>query len=129
MADRPLAKLSPRESQIMEALFAIGEGTVTAIQSRMPDAPTYSAVRGTLRILVEKRRVTRRVDGPRYVYRPAVSIAKARRNALRQVVRTYFNDSAEDAALALLTSGDAKIDNVRITRLLDRIEQARREGR
>ena len=46
--------LSRRERQIMDALYTLSEATVGEVMERMPDPPSYSAVRATLRVLEEK---------------------------------------------------------------------------
>src|SRR5438093_9022126 len=74
--------LSRRERQVMNILFQRGEATVSEVMTDLPDPPTYSAVRSILRILAEKKLVTYREDGPRYVYLPAVSASSAARSAL-----------------------------------------------
>ena len=59
------ADLSRRERQIMDVLFALGEGTVTEVLERIPDPPSYSAVRATMRVLEEKGHIEHLQDGPR----------------------------------------------------------------
>src|SRR5678815_1361814 len=65
--------LSRRERQVMHILFQRGEATVSDVMADLPDPPTYSAVRSILRILSEKKLITHKEDGPRYVYLPSVS--------------------------------------------------------
>ena len=64
------------------------------MRAELPDAPTYSAVRGLLGILKGKGRVAHRLRGRSYVYRAAVSKSAARREALRHMVTTFFGGSA-----------------------------------
>src|SRR6185436_946989 len=89
--------LSRRERQVMNILFRRAEATVSEVMADLPDPPTYSAVRSILRILAEKKLITHREDGPRYVYLPAVSARSAREEALLHVVGTFFEGSAEQA--------------------------------
>ncbi len=121
--------LSRRERQIMDALFRRGEATVAEVMDEMPDPPSYSAVRATLRILEEKGHVVHRQDGPRYVYLPAVEPAEARQDALEHLVRTFFHGSAEQAAVALLRMSDAELSDADIERLARKIRDAAGEGR
>lgn len=113
----------------MNILFRRGEATVAEVMSDLPDPPTYSAVRSILRILAEKKLISHREDGPRYVYLPAVSADRAADEALNQVVRTFFDGSAEAAVTALLRLTDADLGEDEITRLRDRIRKARVSGR
>jgi BlaI family penicillinase repressor len=121
--------LSRRERQVMNILFRRGEATVTEVMGELPDPPTYSAVRSILRILAEKKLITHREDGPRYVYLPAVSSDRAADEALNQVVKTFFDGSAEAAVTALLRLTDTELGEDEIGTLRDRIRKARVSGR
>jgi hypothetical protein len=72
------ADLSRRERQIMDVLFAMRQATVTDVLERIPDPPSYSAVRATMRVLEEKGHVEHLQDGPRYLYKPVVAQESAR---------------------------------------------------
>ncbi|HYJ79014.1 MAG TPA: BlaI/MecI/CopY family transcriptional regulator [Longimicrobiaceae bacterium] len=121
--------LSRRERQIMDVLFALGSATVGEVLDRIPDPPSYSAVRATMRVLEEKGHVLHQQDGPRYLYRPTVGQESARTAALHHLVSTFFNGSAEHAAAALLGMSDARVDARTLTRLTDQVNRAREEGR
>lgn len=121
--------LSRRERQIMDALYRLGEGTVAEVMEEIPDPPSYSAVRATLRILEEKGHLQHRQDGPRYVYVPSVPAEDARTTAMQHLVRTFFDGSAEDAAAALLRMTDTKLSDTDLERLARKIREAAAEGR
>lgn len=121
--------LSRRERQVMNILFRRGEATVSEVMTDLPDPPTYSAVRSILRILAEKKIITHREDGPRYVYLPAVNQDRAADEALNQVVRTFFDGSADAAVTALLRLTDTEIGEDEVKKLRDRIRSARVSGR
>ena len=123
------ADLSRRERQIMDVLFALGEGTVTEVLERIPDPPSYSAVRATMRVLEEKGHVEHLQDGPRYLYRPVVPQENARSAALKHLVRTFFGGSVEAAAAALLGMSRRNLSDDDLRRLADQVEAAREEGR
>lgn len=122
-------QLSRRERQIMDALYARGPATAAEVLERLPQPPSYSAVRAMLRILEEKGHVTHEHDGPRYVYRPIVARETARRGALEHLIRTFFDGSPASAAAALLESADGRFDDADVERLSELIEKTRREGR
>lgn len=126
--DSPTA-LSRRERQVMDILYRRGEATVAEVMADLPDPPTYSAVRSVLRILMEKDQITHREDGPRYVYLPAVNAERARDDALKHVIRTFFDGSAEQAVAAVLRVSDAKLSDAEIDQLRDKIRKARVSGR
>ncbi|HET9984572.1 MAG TPA: BlaI/MecI/CopY family transcriptional regulator [Longimicrobiales bacterium] len=121
--------LSRRERQIMDALYHRGEATVAEVMEEIPDPPSYSAVRATLRILEEKGHVLHKQDGPRYVYVPSVPAEDARTTAMKHLVRTFFDGSTELAAAALLRLGDTKVSDADIERLAGMIRKAAEEGR
>jgi BlaI family transcriptional regulator, penicillinase repressor len=120
--------LSRRERQVMDILFRRTEATVAEVMADLPDPPSYSAVRSILRILVEKGHVTHREEGLRYIYLPAVSPDHARDQALKHVIRTFFDGSSEQAIAAVLRMSDAKLSDAEITRLQARIRKARAKG-
>ena len=68
---------SRRERQIMDIVYARGRVTVSDVLERLPDPPSYSAVRAMLCVLETKRHLKHERDGNRYVYVPTVSRAKA----------------------------------------------------
>ena len=113
----------------MDILFRLGEATAANVMDALPDPPSYSAVRALLRILEDKGHVTHRQQGPRYVYRPTVSVEKAKESALQHVVATFFEGSVPRAVAALLDLRDDAMAEGDLQRLARLIEQAREEGR
>ncbi|HEY6358153.1 MAG TPA: BlaI/MecI/CopY family transcriptional regulator, partial [Vicinamibacterales bacterium] len=74
MAKAELADaLGRRERQIMNVIHRLGTASVADVRKALPDPPTYSAVRGMLRLLEDKGHVVHHADGLRYVYTPTVS--------------------------------------------------------
>jgi predicted transcriptional regulator len=122
----PTHELSRRERQIVDILYAQGRATAAEVQAALPDPPSYSAVRAMLRILEEKGHVRHDQDGPRYVYLPTVARDNAKRSALRHMLRTFFDGSAEQAISALLDDASTKMSEVELDRLARMISDARR---
>lgn len=122
-------RLSRRERQIMEIVYRRGEATAQEILDDIADPPSYSTIRALLRVLVEKQHLLHREDGPRYVYAPTLSRQKARAGALAQVVNTFFDGSALQAASALLGSPQMKLSKDELDELSALIDAARRKGR
>src|SRR6267154_2472730 len=85
---RTAMELGRRERQIMDVVYRRGRATVAEVRADLSDPPTYSAVRGMLRFLEDKGLLRHEPDGVRYVYIPTVAPSKARRSALRHLVRT-----------------------------------------
>ncbi len=110
-------KLTRREREIMDAIFALGDhATAEEIRSRLTDPPGYSAVRAMLTRLEAKGYIRHREDGPRYVYSPTTSRATARRAALQQLVRVFFHGSPQQTAAALISQEawtDEELDALR----------------
>jgi predicted transcriptional regulator len=126
--DELLTDLSRRERQIMDFLYRRGRATAAEVLAGLPDPPSYSAVRAMLRVLEEKGHVRHAQDGPRYVYLPRVARDRARRSALRHVVRTFFEGSAAQVVAALLDDRSADLSGEELDRLARLIARARKEG-
>ena len=118
--------LTRRESQIMEILYRRRRATVEDIRAELPDAPSPSAVRKLLDIMIERGLLDREYDGPRFTYFPAVKPEAASRSALKQLVRTFFNDSPGSAVAALLESTPLSPDEYR--HLSNLLKRAREQG-
>ena len=117
--------LSRRERQIMDTLFRRGRASAADVQTDLPDPPSYSAVRAHLRILEEKGHIRHVQDGPRYIYIPTMTKDRAKRSALRHLVETFFNGSAEQAMAALLDDESTAISEADLDRLSGLIDRAR----
>ncbi len=125
----PTSDLSRRERQIMEVVYQLGRATVAEVQEQLPDAPSYSAVRTLMGILEEKGLLRHEQDGPKYVYLPTVAREKARKSALRSLLRTFFDDDPRQAIAAMDQLPDAKLSAKELDDLRQLIERARKEGR
>ena len=121
--------LSRRERQIMNIIYENGRCTAAEVLEAMPDPPSYSAVRAMLRVLEEKGHLRHKQDGPRYVFMPTVSRSKARQSALKQVLKTFFDGSTENAVAALLDLEAGKLPSEELDRIEEMIKLAKREGR
>ena len=119
--------LSRRERQIMDVLYRLGAATAAEVQDNIPEAPSYSAVRALLRILVDKGHIRHSYDGPRYVYSPVVSRPVAQKSALRQLVKTFFDGSTSNAVAALLDMSGKDLTDAELDRLAKIVEQAKQE--
>jgi len=120
--------LSRRERQILDILYQRSQATAAEVQTALPEAPSYSAVRALLRILEEKGHVRHHQDGPRYVYLPTVARDNAKRSAMRHMLQTFFDGSAEQAISALLDEGATRFSSAELDRLARMIDTARKSG-
>jgi predicted transcriptional regulator len=121
--------LSRRERQIMDIIYELSEASAAQVLKKLPNPPSYSAVRALLRILEEKGHLSHRQDGPRYMFAPTVSHKTARETALKHLLQTFFNNSTEKAVAALLDLSEDQLSEKDYYRLLELIEEAQKEGR
>jgi BlaI family transcriptional regulator, penicillinase repressor len=116
--------LSRRERQIMDVVYRLGKASAGEIHARLPDAPTYTTVRGLLRVLVHKHHLRHERDGRRYVYTPSTSRQAAGASSITHVVKTFFGGSPADAVASLLGS-TKPLSDAELARLASIIAKAR----
>src|SRR5579862_8775595 len=103
------AQLSKRQRQIMDAIYARGQATITQVLSDIPNPPMRGALRTLLRIMEQKGHLARRAEGREFVYRPTRPHGRAARSALGRVLEVFYNGSLEKAVAAHLNDpGTAK---------------------
>src|SRR5512132_2914665 len=113
-----LSKLPPRERQIVDILYQNGPLAVADICDTLPVQLSGSAVRAMLKRLEDKGYVQRAESDRGYLYSPVVSDTVAKKSALSEIVRVFFNGSPASAASALLGMSDRLKENE-----LDELEQ------
>ena len=121
-------KLGRRERQILEALYKCGSASVSDVLAELPDPPSYSAVRTFLRILEEKGHVTHTQDGAKYVYHPTKPHPPVAREALYQLMETFFGGHPEQIVNTLLNDEERKLSDTDLDRLSAMIAEARQRG-
>ena len=119
-----LSKLPPRERQIVDLLYEHGEMAVSDICEALPVQLSGSAVRAMLKRLEDKGVVHRTESERGFLFSPAVSDSVARKSALSDVVRVFFNGSPAGAATALLGMSD-RLDAKELDQLEAMIARAR----
>ena len=120
-----LSKLPPRERQIVDILYERGPVLVSEICEALPDQLSGSAVRAMLKRLEDKGYVRRSESERGYLYSPAVSDTVAKKSALSEIVRVFFNGSPASAASALLGMSE-KLKEDEIDELEQMIARARK---
>ena len=126
MANKTPLDLSRRERQLLEVIYRLGKATAAEILEHLPDAPTYTTVRGLLRVLESKGHIRHEEDGGRYVYSATMTKQRAAKSVLRHVVTTFFEDSPSQAMAALLGS-ERSLSEDELDRLAELVKQARRK--
>lgn len=117
--------LSRRETQIMDVIFQMGEATAAEIMERLPEPPSYSAVRALLAILEEKGHLSHRREGTRYIFTATLPADKAKESALSHMLKTFFGGSAPQVVATLLSTNN--LSKAELDELAQLIEQAKDE--
>src|SRR3954467_1063349 len=120
--------LTRRERQIMDVLYRAGRATAADVMAALPGQPNYSTVRTQLRVLEDKGHVRHDEEGGRYVYAPAVPRHAARKSALKHLVETFFDGSAEQVVAAVLGGEASRLSDADLERIGELIDKARKEG-
>ena len=119
--------LGKRERQIMEIIYQKGRASVAEVLETLPDPPSYSAVRTMLRILEEKGYLKHKQVGRKYVFLPMVARDKVRRSVLRNLLKTFFEESVEQVVASLLDLKEQDLSNDELNKLSQLIDKARKE--
>jgi predicted transcriptional regulator len=122
------AVLTRRERQIVDILYRRGRATAGEVMEELPGDPSYSTVRTQLRVLEEKGHVRHEEQGLRYVYIPALPRGAARKSALRHLIDTFFDGSAEQVVGALLGGVGARLTDEELDRIAELVARARKDG-
>ena len=122
-------KLSKRERQIMDIIYSLGQATVEEIRSEMEEAPSNSAVRRLVSILVEKGHLQHKWQGPRYIYTSTMDRAEVGRQEAERLTKTFFKGSPVEAVATILDVTAADISDADLEALSKLIDKARQEGR
>jgi predicted transcriptional regulator len=113
----------------MDLLYRVGRATAADVMEGLSDAPSYSAVRALLRILEQKGHIRHEEEGRAYVYLPVARRDAARKTALSHLLKTFFDNSAEQAVAALLAIKGEKMSEAELDRMSRLIDAAKKEGR
>jgi BlaI family penicillinase repressor len=120
---------SRREREIMDIVYALGEASAAEVRDALVDAPSYSAVRGLIRILEDKGHLKHRRVGRKNLYAPTRPPAAAGRSALQRTLSTFFGGDLRQAVVALFDAADQRLPPEDVERIEKLIDNARKEGR
>ncbi len=129
MKNKMITHLSRRERQIMDIIYQKGEATVAEVRGSLPNPPSYSSVRALLTVLENKSFLKHKEEGRRYVYFPTIALERVKRSALKHLMETFFEDSAEGVITALLDLRGVELSQEELERITRLIEEAKTEGR
>ena len=104
---------SPRELDILKALWAIGSGSVRAVHDRIKGehALAFNTVQSLLRIMEEKGLVRHRAEGRTFVYEPTYD----RNRVTSRLLNRVFDGALDQVVLSLLEAkqpSDAELDQL-----------------
>ncbi len=119
--------LARRERQILSVVYSLGRATAAEVHERLADAPSYSTVRKILSILESKGHIKHTEENRRYVYLPTRSKERVRTSALRQLMSSLFENSAESVVSTLLDISAADLSDEELRRLAGIIDLHRKE--
>jgi BlaI family transcriptional regulator, penicillinase repressor len=127
MMTKKIDRLTRREREIINALFALGNSaSVEDIRGRLDTPPGDSSVRVMLARLEHKGIVRRQPHGIRNIYSVTVSPTIAKRNALQQYVQTFFGGSLRLMLTSLMREGSWSDDDLAALRTeIDRVRKER----
>lgn len=125
----PPPALTRRERQILDVIYRHGTATAAQIHAGLPDPPTYTAVRGLLRVMLGKGHVCYEREGRRYVYAPSTPRLAAGASSIKHVVRTFFAGSPAAAMAALIGSDRQRVSEDELARLANLVDEARQRRR
>jgi BlaI family transcriptional regulator, penicillinase repressor len=130
MPTRNTERLTRREREIMNAVFALGNrASAEEIRARLSSPPSDSSVRVMLARLEKKGCVRHQQDGLRYIYSATISPAVAKRSALQQYVQTFFGGSVTQMMTALVAEGSWSDDDLdTLEAEIDRVRRERRQS-
>ena len=109
----------------MDILVRRGRATAADVLEDLTDKPSYSSVRGMLKLLEDKGYARHEWEGPRYVYIATGDPGQMQRSALSHLVQTFFGNSTEAAVVAMLGAPDVALSREELDRLAKIIEDAR----
>ena len=117
--------LSRRERQIMDILLEKGRASAEDVRKRLPDPPSYSAVRAMLVKLESKGQIRHATEGTRYIYEPTGSRKTARSTALSRLVQVFFGGSVSQAVSGMVELDAGRMSEEELDRVAMIIEAAR----
>ena len=121
--------LSKRERQIVDALYALGEGGAREITDAIRDPDSFDTIRVTLGVLEKKGLVKHRTEGRRHIYQPAQPKDQASRSAWKRITRTFFGGSAGRALITFLDESGDKLKDEELEELQRWVTKRRKADR
>jgi predicted transcriptional regulator len=129
MSKKQLQRLSKRERQIMDVIYMLGEATAANVIEHLPEKVGDASIRKLIRIVEQKGYLTHRRVGHSYIYAPTIPKEIASRQAIKHLLRTFFQDSTPKAVSALLDTSGSVLSEEDISELSELLRKAEEKGR
>jgi BlaI family penicillinase repressor len=118
--------LTKLELQIMQAIWRLGTGNVSAVQESLEQRLAYTTVQTMLNILEKKGKLKRTLVGRSYEYNATVTEAAASGHAVRDLVDRMFGGSSEELVMSLIKSKQINAKQIaRLSKMLEKKEGER----
>ena len=88
-----LNSFTPAELEVMQVLWKHGELKPSEILDHIPRSTTNAALRAVLRILVDKKHLSRKLNGKAYFYKPTKSPDRALKSIARSLSDIFCGGS------------------------------------
>jgi BlaI family transcriptional regulator, penicillinase repressor len=121
--------MTRRERQIMDVIYRLGKASAVEVMENLPGKPVNATIRTMLGVLENKGFVYHERIKGRFIYYPTISVTRARKNALDNVLSTFFQGSEASAVISILKKSEAKLSPRDLAQIEDLLEQAHKEGR
>ena len=117
MARKVSKTLTEGELRIMEVIWVLRKASVKDVRGVLQKngSVAYNTVQTMLQILEKKGYLTHTKSGRSFLYSPLVERREARRNALKNLLVSFFDGSAETLFVNLLE--DENLDKEELERL------------
>jgi predicted transcriptional regulator len=109
----------------MDIVYELREASAKQILDRLPDPPSYSAVRALLVKLETKGQLKHREQNLKYIYYPAHDHEDAQRSAVSRLLKTFFDGSVSQAMNAMIDLSGQEIPDQELQDLEQLIQEAR----
>lgn len=116
-------KLSRREGQVVDAVYALGDATAREIADHLDEEEAYDSVRVITANLAKRGLLDREREGRSYRYRPAIPREKARRPEMSHLLETFFSDSPARAVLAFLDMAEDDLSREELQEISEWIDR------
>ncbi len=97
----------------MDVIWDLREASVQDVCDALPRDLAYTTVMTTLSLLVQKKKVLKRIkNGRAYIYQPVVSREEVSRSMLGQIKQVLLKDSLPSLMLNLLEEENISEDDI-----------------